>query len=125
MADPARCQVVLVTLPETTPVNEALETATSLTERVGVRLGPVVVNGVDDGPPLPAEAADTNSPMRRAAEFRNARRQLHRDECARLAAQLALPQLHVPQAGGALVESATVDTLAATLTLRAVGEVTS
>ena len=125
LADPARCQVVLVTLPETTPVNEALETAASLTERVGVRLGPIVVNGVDDGEPLPAEAADADSPMRRAAEFRNARRQLHRDECARLAAQLALPQLHVPHAGGAMVDAATVDTLADSITLRAGGEVAS
>ena len=50
---PDRCQVVLVTLPETTPVNELIETAEMLERRVGVRLGPVVVNQVDDGPPLP------------------------------------------------------------------------
>ena len=46
--DPARAQVILVTLPETTPVNEVVETAYTLEDRVGVRLGPVVVNGVDD-----------------------------------------------------------------------------
>ena len=45
--DPARCQVVLVTLPETTPVNEVVETAYALEDRVGVHLGPVVVNDVD------------------------------------------------------------------------------
>jgi hypothetical protein len=49
LGDPARCQVVLVTLPETTPVNELVETAYALEERVGVQLGPVVVNGVDEG----------------------------------------------------------------------------
>jgi len=36
---------VLVALPETTPVNEMIETAFALEDRVGVRLGPVVVNG--------------------------------------------------------------------------------
>ena len=39
----ARC--MLVTLPEETPVNELVETAYALEDRVGVALGPVVVNG--------------------------------------------------------------------------------
>jgi arsenite-transporting ATPase len=64
LADPTRCQVVLVTLPETTPVNEAVETAYALEDRVGVHLGPVVVNGVDMGPALDADAAPEGSPMR-------------------------------------------------------------
>ena len=51
--DPTRCQVVLVTLPETTPVNEVIETAFALEDRVGVQLGPVVVNGVDVGRRVP------------------------------------------------------------------------
>ncbi|MBP9051820.1 MAG: ArsA family ATPase, partial [Ilumatobacteraceae bacterium] len=88
LTDPTRCQVVLVTLPETTPVNEAVETAYALEERVGVHLGPVVVNSVDMGPALDAEAAPEGSPMRLAAEFRNARRALHRRECDRLADEL-------------------------------------
>ncbi|MEZ5237723.1 MAG: hypothetical protein R2716_01790 [Microthrixaceae bacterium] len=46
LSDPRRCRVVLVTLPEETPVNELVETAFSLEEDVGVALGPVVVNGV-------------------------------------------------------------------------------
>lgn len=121
LSDPARSQVVLVTLPETTPVNEAIETAGALTERVGVRLGPIVVNGADDGPSLPADAADPGSPMRAAAEFRNARRQLHRDECARLTAELALPQVHLPHVGGALLNAATIDSLAAALDPTATG----
>ena len=35
LGDPARAQVVLVTVPETTPVNEAIETAYALEDRVG------------------------------------------------------------------------------------------
>src|SRR4029453_18006181 len=46
LEDHRRCQVMLVTIPEETPVNEAVETAFSLEDRVGVSLGPIVVNGV-------------------------------------------------------------------------------
>ena len=81
LADPDRCQVVLVTVPETTPVNELLETADVLRSRVDVRLGPVVVNQVDDGPPLPDPAAVSFGRTRThvaeavaAAEFRRTRR---------------------------------------------------
>ena len=112
LSDPARCQVVLVTLPETTPVNEAVETAYALEERVGVHLGPVVVNSVDTGAPLDGEAAPADSPMRLAAEFRNARRALHSAECARLADELALPQLHLPTVPGSGLTAASIDTLA-------------
>ena len=112
LSDPARCQVVLVTLPETTPVNEAVETAYALEERVGVHLGPVVINSVDTGAPLDGEAAPADSPMRLAAEFRNARRALHSAECARLADELALPQLHLPTVPGSGLTAAAIDTLA-------------
>ena len=46
LSDPARCQVMLVTLPEETPVNELVDTAFALEDRVGVKLGPIVVNAV-------------------------------------------------------------------------------
>ena len=46
--DPARCQVVLVALPEATPVNEVIETAYALEDEVGVQLGPIVLNAVDE-----------------------------------------------------------------------------
>jgi anion-transporting ArsA/GET3 family ATPase len=104
LTDPTRCQVVLVTLPEATPVNEAVETAYALEERVGVHLAPVVVNAVDSGPELPAEAAPEGSPLRLAAEFRNARRALH-EECDRLADELALPQLTCLVAGSHLTST--------------------
>jgi anion-transporting ArsA/GET3 family ATPase len=94
LADPARCQVVLVTLPETTPVNELVETAYALEERVGVQLGPVVVNGVDDGPDLVVKPR-TDAALAAAAAFRNGRRRLHRQELARLADALAMPQLRL------------------------------
>src|SRR5207245_10383177 len=44
LADPERAQVLLVTLPEETPVNETVETAAAISETIGLSL--VVVNGV-------------------------------------------------------------------------------
>ena len=96
LGDATRCQVVLVTVPETTPINELVETAYALEERVGVQLGPVVVNGVDDGPPIdiPDGAA---SQLVAAAEYRTARRALHQRELQRLGDEIALPQIVLPQ----------------------------
>ena len=112
LADPARCQVVLVTLPEATPVNEAIETAKALEDKVGVHLAPVVVNAVDDGPRLPVESAAEGSPRRLAADFRNSRRALHADECARLGRELTLRQLHLPLLAGAVLDAEAIDRLA-------------
>jgi len=112
LADPTRAQVVLVTLPEATPVNEAVETAAALTERIGVQLAPVVVNAVDAGPELQADAAPEGSAMRAAAEFRNARRTLHAAERAHLAEALTLPQLVLPLVPGSMLDTAAVDRLA-------------
>jgi anion-transporting ArsA/GET3 family ATPase len=95
LADPARCQVVLVTLPETTPVNELVETAEALRERVGAHLGPVVVNGVDAGPQLPTGRALPKA-VADAARFRNARRARHAAEIDRLTSLLPGPQAHLP-----------------------------
>jgi hypothetical protein len=103
---------VLVTLAEATPVNEAVETAHALEERVGVHLAPVIVNGVDSGPELAVEAAAVGSALRLAGEFRNARRALHCGECARLADELALPQLHLPMVAGSQLGAASIDALA-------------
>jgi arsenite/tail-anchored protein-transporting ATPase len=112
LADPARCQIVLVTLPETTPINEAIDTAFSLEEHVGVQLGMLVVNAVDEGEVLDVSAAAAGSPEASAAKFRNARRALHRSERERLADQLALPQLTLPLVPAAHLDAARISELA-------------
>ncbi len=114
LSDPTRCQVVLVTLPETTPVNELVETAYALEERVGVQLGPVVVNGVDDGPQLDVPPG-ADPVLADAAGFRNARRALHRREVERLGSDLALAQIHLPHVVTADLTAADVAGLAAAL----------
>jgi len=108
LADPNRCRVVLVTHAEETPVNELVDTAFALEERVGVHLGPIVVNAfpTDPGPlvPIAADArllgidiptADVVA-LDAAAEFRRDRHELARGHADRLARSLPLPQLRLP-----------------------------
>jgi anion-transporting ArsA/GET3 family ATPase len=47
LRDPRRCQVVLVTSAEETPVTETIETAFTLEDELGVHLGPIVVNALE------------------------------------------------------------------------------
>jgi anion-transporting ArsA/GET3 family ATPase len=109
LTDGRRCQVVLVTLPEETPVNELVETAFSLEDEVGVSLGPVVVNGLyppvdglDADPQAAADAAGAflrpgeAGPLAEAAAFRRHRMELQAAQLERLADLLPLPQLHLP-----------------------------
>lgn len=108
LADAERCQVVLVTMPETTPVNEVIETAFALEDRVGVRLGPVVVNAVDEPDVALAGAlaelesldaaddSDERDGALAAAEFRLARHAMQQVEIARLGDELALEQVTIP-----------------------------
>jgi len=128
LTDPARCRVVLVTLAEETPVNEVVETAFALEDRVGVDLGPVVVNGLY--PVLagldadPATAAGESGvalaegeavALGAAASFRSRRQELQQAQVTRLAAALPLPQLHLPTLFNVDLGPSDVDHLAAAL----------
>ena len=122
LTDTDRCQVVLVTLPETTPVNEVVETAFALEDVVGIQLGPIVVNGVDTGVELPSvgavEAAcvglESNDAaiVAAAAAFRRSRREMEFAEIARLSAELPLVQLTLPAVLVAGLSAHDVDGLA-------------
>lgn len=116
LSDPARCQVLLVTLPEETPVNEVVDTAFKLEDRVGVALAGVVVNGLY--PPLPGlspDAAGEDRALADAAHFRLDREQLQREQVARLSQALPLPQLALPFLFTTEVGPAEVDELARAL----------
>ena len=128
LTDPSRCRVLLVTLPEETPVNEVVETAFLLEDKVGVDLGPVVVNGVYprlDGLDADPEAAAAEAGVHlrpgeaaalgAAARFRLARQQLQVEQIARLAEALPLPQLRVPALFTAEIDGPEIDVLAAAL----------
>jgi len=109
LSDPARCQVALVTLPEEMPVNEVIEAAYALEDRVGIALGPIIINacyppGV--GLEVPAEETaasagvdldpDLLDTLEAARLFRQRRHQLQEEQVRRLADELPLPQIRVP-----------------------------
>ena len=109
LSDPERCQVVLVTLPEEMPVNEAVEAAYQLEDKVGVALGPVIVNGCypeAEGLTVTAVEAvkvagvtvgdDLVSSLEAARRFRTTRSELQNEQLERLGNQLPLAQLRVP-----------------------------
>lgn len=126
LADPARCQVMLVTLPEETPVNEVVETAYALEDRVGVALGPVVVNqclpdrwtgGGDPGTTVDADAARAGVPLADADRgalaaadaFVGTRRAIQTAQIERLARRLPLPRIHLPFESGEIGPAAVTD----------------
>ena len=61
LTDENRCEVLLATLAEETPVNELIETAYALEEEVGIKLGPVLVNAVYPQLALPANLASATA----------------------------------------------------------------
>jgi anion-transporting ArsA/GET3 family ATPase len=128
LSDPARCQVALVTLPEEMPVNEVIEAAYQLEDKVGIALGPVIVNGCY--PPLdrldtPADQAvadagvvlgpDLVATLEEARTFRLTRQELQREQLLRLARELPLPQLQVPFIFAASIGPDELDGLSAAL----------
>jgi anion-transporting ArsA/GET3 family ATPase len=109
LSDGKRCSVMLVTVPEETPINELVESAYQLEDEVGIKLGPVIVNGcfptsdslrVD---PAAAARADglqiddaTLDVIEEAAAFTVNQARLQQDQLARLSEALALPKLVLP-----------------------------
>jgi anion-transporting ArsA/GET3 family ATPase len=133
LEDHERCQVMLVTIAEETPVNEAVETAFSLEDRVGIGLGPIVVNGLypelkglDAEPEVAAAQAGVSlregeaGALAAAAAFRRDRTALQAEQIARLEAALPLPQLRLPFLFATEIGPADLDVLARAL-LAAIG----
>lgn len=113
LGDPKRCQVVLVTTPDETPVSETIETAQLLEDGAGIKLCAVVVNArfpVLSFPPamtaaeLSAVASQAGvvlgegqpESLISAEELRLRRQAAQAAQVARLADELPLPQLQLP-----------------------------
>ncbi len=111
LRDPARCQAMVVALPEETPVTEAVELTAELRGDIGMTLLPVVVNGCwPDRPGLdktPAMAArshkgvtlssDAKRALASSADFGRERLDRQRHQIARLGVELALPMALLPR----------------------------
>jgi anion-transporting ArsA/GET3 family ATPase len=131
LADPSRCRVILVTLPEDMPVNETIESAFTLEDKAGVQLGPVIVNATDpvpEGLERPAQEVaagleeagtavdpDLVAALEAARRFRLERHAISAAQIERLARDLPLPQLLVPTVPAETIGMAETDLLAAAL----------
>ncbi len=128
LSDPRRCQVTLVTLPEEMPVNEVVEAAYQLEDRVGISLGPVIVNacypvstGLDGPASATVDAAGVDldpallGSLEQARRFRQRRHELQEEQVARLAEELPLPQLRVPFLFAGTIGPLELDTLSRSL----------
>lgn len=122
IGDPERCRVMLVTIPEETPVNEVVETSFAIEDEAGVQLGPVIVNGVlptltgldADLTPLGRTDAE-QAALATAATFRRRRTALQDAQFARLDDRLPLEQLRLPQLFGTVMGPSEIDQLATRL----------
>jgi anion-transporting ArsA/GET3 family ATPase len=120
LGDDRRCQVMLVTLPEETPVSEAIETAYSLEDDVGLKLAPMVVNGILSpidglGSALSTLRGRTKEAkaLRAAARYRQARREGQVEGRDRLSGELPLDQIGLTQLSTAHLDEADIHVLAA------------
>jgi anion-transporting ArsA/GET3 family ATPase len=124
LSDPERCRVILVTLPEDMPVSETIESAFTLEDKAGVQLGPVIVNACDATPvglDVSAESVATEGltvapehlqALEAARLFRLERHGISKDQLDRMARDLPLPQLLVPQVAAAAIGPAETQQLA-------------
>ena len=111
LGDPSRTSMIIATLAEDLPANEAAELYRAAAEGLGISVGPLVVNQVfpdrfgDQSAPgrvlaalegtSAAEDPVLGPPLRRAATARN-RRQLNERYLAKLAAEVPRPQVRLP-----------------------------
>ena len=126
LADPSRCRVILVTLPEDMPVSETIESAFTLEDKAGVQLGPVIVNATDPNPEglersAQEAAAGTEvdalllADLEQARQFRLERHAISAAQIDRLRRDLPLPQLHVPALAAETIGPTETDQLATAL----------
>jgi anion-transporting ArsA/GET3 family ATPase len=92
LTNAALTRVILVTLAEETPMAELTETAYALEDRVGVALGPVVINGLLPLVPAPPWPGFPAEPL----QFEHERCTAQQSQVAALWDRLPLPQVHLP-----------------------------
>ena len=138
LADHARSQCLIVTLPEETPVNEAVELAYDLEDELSLALAPLVLNGCwpdRAGLSLTAAAAArkqgttlplaTRRALEQAAQFGQVRIDAQREQFARLDTLLPLARILLPRLPVARLQPEHLDTLAAALSIPPINPATT
>jgi len=131
LVDADRTQVMIVTLPEETPVNEAIELHADVTDALGIALAPLVVNGCWPrrdglGRPTTTAARDIGvkltaaqrSALVASSRFGAARLAVQSEQLERIARQLPLARLELPRLPTPRLESPDLERLAAALVAR-------
>lgn len=96
IADPERCGIVAVTLPEEMPLQEVLEMREALRGQVGKDPEALVINGLyPEAPPRPPDGGTENE----LVSLWRRRRLLNERELARLREAWPGPRLELPQLG--------------------------
>ena len=120
MRDPARCETLVVTVPEELPVSEALDLHAALAGEMGLPMSRVIVNavlpelfdGAEEAAILAALPEGDVDTLIHSARSRIVRTRLQRRQLVRLAEALALPQIRLPFAYGSEIGRAAVELLA-------------
>ncbi len=110
LRDPKRCQAMIVTLPEETPVTEALELGVELQADVGMALLPAVVNscwpdrpGLAKTPAMAARShkvtlsASAKSALASSTDFGRERLERQHHQIERLARGIGVPLVALPR----------------------------
>jgi anion-transporting ArsA/GET3 family ATPase len=110
LRDPSRCRAMIVTLPEETPVTEALELGAELRSDIGLSLLPAVVNscwpdrpGLTKTPAMAARSqkvtlsASAKSALASSTDFGRERLVRQRQQIERLAAGIGVPLVALPR----------------------------
>lgn len=110
LKDHSRCQVILVTIPEETPVNEVIDAAYAVEEKTDVALGPMIINqmytnleGLDINPieasleaGAPAIDTKTEALLLQANRFRMGKIEAQNELLKKLDEKIALPKIYLP-----------------------------
>jgi anion-transporting ArsA/GET3 family ATPase len=110
LRDPERCRAMIVTLPEETPVTEALELGNELRRDIGLELLPAVVNscwtdrpGLAKTPAMAARSqkitlsASAKSALASSTDFGRERLERQRHQIERLADGIGVPLVTLPR----------------------------
>lgn len=114
LRDPARAAAVLVTLPETTPVNESLELAAVTREVVGVSVAAGVISSVEPVLDLP-DPTVADGPLGAVIERGRATAAVTRDAIDRFTAGVDAPVARLPRLPVAGVDADDAELLATVL----------
>lgn len=115
LRDPARAAAVLVTLPETTPVNESLELAAVTRDVVGVSVAAGVISSVEPVLDLPDPSVSADGPLGALIERGRATGAVTRDAIDRFSTGVDAPVARLPRLPVAGVGADDAELLAALL----------